>query len=599
MKLFTDKTYSVLPLSEFKLFADIKTGFPGAESALGKAIIANAEDALQSEIPQLYASAYRRFVEDGDRQEYETAYFGRRTQLKKLLLGEIVQNENRFTDKIIDLLWLILEETSWIIPAHNFNASSTNDADATKMPLPYCYDCTVTFVDLFSAETGAILGLVYYYLKGKIESKVSYTVNDRIVYAIRQRVLTPFMRMENMWWMGTNGHSTNNWNPWIISNILLCTACAEGDTLQRNRLTVKALRILDNFIDCYAEDGGCNEGPHYWGEAAGALFDAFELLDDLTGGKADIFTHPLVYNMMDYIRKVHMTGDYFTTFADGSPEIYKDGIPNALRMGERTKNSALMTFAAQRTTALKPLYNEYGHNYRAFKNLCLQLSEHTDYTEADFDLLPDLQLAVWRKGAFCAAIKGGHNAESHNHNDVGNIIILHDGKPIFIDIGAPTYTRDLFSAKRYTIFPIASEYHNLPIAGGFTQKVGASYRADSFAADEAGASVEYASAYGEAAVQRCARSLQISEKAITLREQVDASGETVLQYYMAKQPKPSGKNTYVIEGVQIAFPAQLSCTVEAVPLTDKKIIDNWHTDTLYKFVLKSTDNAELTIKITE
>ena len=38
------------------------------------------------------------------------------------------------------------------------------------------------------------------------------------------------------------------------------------------------------------------------------------------------------------------------------------------------------------------------------------------------------------KGFFLAA-KGGDNAESHNHNDIGNFIIYVDGKPLFIDLG--------------------------------------------------------------------------------------------------------------------------------------------------------------------
>ncbi len=596
MKLFENKTYDTLPLSEFKLFSDTD-GFPKADSALGKEIITIADEALQAEIPQLYASVYRRFVEDGNRAEYEAAYFGRRELLRVLLQGEIIQNQSRYIDKIIDVVWLMLEETSWIIPAHNYNASSLLEADAGYMPLPYCYDGTHTFIDLFSAESAASLALVYYFLKDKIDEKVPYTVTDRMLYAINTRVLTPFMRMENMWWMGKTGKKPNNWNPWILSNILLCCACTVADTMHRNRITNKALQLLDIFIDGYAEDGGCNEGPHYWGEAAGGLFDVFELLTEMTGGNADVFSHPLVYNMFDYIRKVHMTGNYYTTFADGDPELYPDGIPNVLRMAAKTNNTALYDFAAQHTKQIFPFYSKRGHGYRALKNVCTKLPAKSEYHASSFDCLPNLQLAVWRKGDFCATIKGGHNAESHNHNDVGNCIILHNAKPIFIDIGAPTYTKDLFSSKRYEVFPTASEYHNLPIVNGCTQKVGALYHADRFTADESGACVEYASAYGDETVHSCMREITVTENSVSLHESVKADGEIQLQYYMAKQPQQLNDNTLTLEGVKITLPTGISYSIEAIPLTDAKIIKNWHTETLYKLIITGKNKIDITIQM--
>lgn len=367
--------------------------------------------------------------------------------------------------------------------------------------------------------------------------------------------------------------------------------------MQRSRITHKALRILDAFIDPYAEDGGCNEGPHYWSEASGGLLDIFEILEDLTGGCPEIFETPLVYNMFDYIRKVHMTGNYFTTFADAAPELYKDGLPYVLRMAKKTKNAQLYDFAAQMTSTLQFPYASRGHNYRTFKNLCTELPAQTTYTPAEFDCLPNLQLAVWRKGSFCFAVKGGHNGESHNHNDVGNCIIFCGSKPIFIDIGAPTYTKDLFSAKRYEVFPTASEYHNLPIVSGHTQKVGADFFADSFTADASGASVEYTSAYGDASVKYCAREIKATENGILLHEKIDADGKIQLQYYMASQPKTLDGATLALEGAKIILPADVRYSIEAVPLTDEKIMQNWHTDTLYKLVLTSENHIDITMQI--
>ena len=65
------------------------------------------------------------------------------------------------------------------------------------------------------------------------------------------------------------------------------------------------------------------------------------------------------------------------------------------------------------------------------------------------------------EGLYLAA-QGGHNAESHNHNDVGNFIVYADGQPAIIDVGVETYTAKTFSSQRYEIWTMQSAYHNLP-----------------------------------------------------------------------------------------------------------------------------------------
>ncbi len=71
---------------------------------------------------------------------------------------------------------------------------------------------------------------------------------------------------------------------------------------------------------------------------------------------------------------------------------------------------------------------------------------------------------------FFLACKGGHNAESHNHNDIGSFIVYCDGMPILINPGVEFYTAKTFSAARYEIWTMQSSYHNLPEINGFMQK---------------------------------------------------------------------------------------------------------------------------------
>ncbi len=75
------------------------------------------------------------------------------------------------------------------------------------------------------------------------------------------------------------------------------------------------------------------------------------------------------------------------------------------------------------------------------------------------------------------ATHGGHNAESHNHNDVGDFILYANGAPVIIDAGRGNYTARTFSSQRYELWFTQSDYHNLPIVNGFGQKAGRAFAA--------------------------------------------------------------------------------------------------------------------------
>ena len=75
------------------------------------------------------------------------------------------------------------------------------------------------------------------------------------------------------------------------------------------------------------------------------------------------------------------------------------------------------------------------------------------------------------------ATHGGHNAESHNHNDVGDFLLYANGEPVIIDAGRGNYTARTFSSKRYELWFTQSQYHNLPIVNGLGQIAGRSYEA--------------------------------------------------------------------------------------------------------------------------
>jgi hypothetical protein len=74
------------------------------------------------------------------------------------------------------------------------------------------------------------------------------------------------------------------------------------------------------------------------------------------------------------------------------------------------------------------------------------------------------------------AAKAGHNAESHNQNDVGSFIVALDGRPLIIDVGVGVYTRQTFGPGRYEIWTMRSSWHNVSEVDQVLQAAGAGQR---------------------------------------------------------------------------------------------------------------------------
>ncbi len=597
MKIFNKTEYDILSLENFKLFSDFESySFPAPESVTGKALVKLADEALEKEIPQLYASVYRRFFIDGNRKEYEDGYFARRLMLKKLIYGELVLRNGRYINKMIDLLWLIMEETTWIIPAHNHYPVKENKKNDT-IGNEFCGDAG--YLDLFAAETASEIAVAYYYFKDKF-AEVAPIINDRIMYELRRRIIRPYKEHRDFYWMSLDGRkNASNWTMWITSNVLAVTALIEDNMELRKGVFDKALECIDEFVDTYKPDGGCTEGPRYWKCAVGGLFNSLETIYDMTGGRADVFSHPQLYNMMDYIRKVHLTGFYYSNFSDCPAQLNQSGIAIAIRMGIRTNNNDLYSFALENT----PEHVTEIENYEILceiKNLCFEIPKKTErFIPNEFDLLENLQVAVQRSdNGFICSVKGGHNAELHNHNDVGNMIIMHGEDALFIDIGAPTYTKFSFGETRYTVFAMNSNWHNLPEVNGVTQHKGEEFRCDRFFAEKGRTVVEYTSAYEkEAGIIKAEREVLFSKDKVTVNETLDFEGESaVFRYYMRECPIKDGDTYIFSNGVKMTVPRENE--IVPIPLDDQLVINGWKTETLYCLNVKVTpENSKFTVKL--
>lgn len=497
----------------FPAHAD-RTAWEKIPAEVRRQLIATGEARATEAWEHLTATLILDYKRRGDRDSYQNPHFRRRTRLHDLVLAECAEGNGRFLDTIADNVWLTCEETFWGWPAHL-------DEQRAGRDLP---DIAEPVVDLGVGESAALLAWTDHLL-GEVLDPVSPQLRRRIRREVDRRILTPCLERDDFWWLGWHRrqHPVNNWNPWVNSNWLACVLLLESDADRCARAVHKIMRSLDVFLAHQSPDGGCDEGPVYWGRAAASLFDALELLHHATGGRISLFNEPLIAEMGRFILRAHVAGDWFINFADASATTHIEGAL-VQRYGRLVGDASLVDFGRwfEHQQAGRPLPHIRSIN-RTLGAL-LDRGPTTDHAIKAPPLLrdvwlPHLQVMVARDAAgtaagFFVAAKGGHNAESHNHNDLGSFLVYLDGEPLLIDVGVETYTAKTFSPQRYEIWTMQSQWHNLPTVNGVMQAAGREFaaRGIGYAADDTAAtfSLDLAGAHPPAAaVSRWQRTLRL------------------------------------------------------------------------------------------
>ena len=547
----------------------------------------------QSELLKpLRAVRYMDFTRNGNRVRYEDVQFERRANLLTLVFAECIANDGALLDDIIDLIWAICEESSWVIPAHNGSTGALPDVEAPVN------------IDLFSAETGSTLAWTYYLLRGKLNEQ-SPLIARRVEVEITKRILTPYLEDDTFWWKGFESGHVNNWNPWINGNVLSAFLLIEADAARREAGIALTAKSVQKFIDAYFPDGGCDEGPSYFTVAGGALFDYLETLHGATGGAVDIYGEPLIQNMAKYIYRVHVSGSYYVNFADAPARVH---VPAGLlrRVGTKIGDDMLCRFARYISA------NGYTSAPYQIVHTCVfrRISDLFDFapeqgTEAPYaapaaHMFDGIQVMTARQkensgeGFFLAA-KGGHNHESHNHNDIGNFVLYRNGQPVIIDAGVETYTKKTFGDRRYEIWTMQSDYHNVPQINGVSQMDGQEFAARDVRYDTDGVlsqlMLDIAGAYPAAAqVKQYERRIALDRAAdtVTVTDQfaLDAAVAPLVLHLMCADEPTGGEGVFRVNGTVMRYDAaQFDAAVEAVPLDDPRLSASWERKALYRIRL--------------
>ncbi|TKG94917.1 hypothetical protein EYV94_09370 [Puteibacter caeruleilacunae] len=547
--------------------------------------IKQGEKYLDYNWPAVPASTYLDFMRTGSREVMQIPYRERQSAFESLVMAELMEGKGRFIDQIINGVWVYCEQTYWGLSAHLY-------MQKVGPGLPDVSDLTI---DLGAGKVATDLAWTNYFFKEQFDA-INPLISQRIVKEITDKVLTPYYTRDDMWWMAFNSDFVNNWNPWCNYNVLNCVMLIEKDNDKKIAAIEKTLRSVDQFINYYHEDGGCEEGPGYWGHAGGKLYDYLELVYEITEGKISLFDNSLVQNIGKYIYKAYIADPYFINFADAGARIHtRPGI--IYSFGQRINDEKMIgfgSFLAKKYNWKDELF--HGKIEFALANLFRvdELLSHESYEPLEDSFwMPGTEIMGARDKAnttngFYFAAKGGYNNESHNHNDAGTFVLYYNGQPCLVDAGVGTYTRKTFSPERYTIWTMQSQYHNLPKVNGVDQANGKEYKATncSFYNSKSQTifNVDLTKAYPAAAqLKSWKRSMKLRKGKsfeVTDNYQLDAYKAPTSYNLLTCCKTEVNKNTITLKGegytLKLQFnPKLVTPKVESIDIKDNRLKKAW------------------------
>lgn len=538
------------------------------------------------------ATDYLEYERTGNREIMQNPLGANNQALSALVMAELAEGKGRFMDDIINGVFHLCEMESWALSAHNHSLSKT------KRALP---DYREKILELTQGDMSQMLSWTYYFLNKEFD-KVDPVISLMLRKELQERELTPYLNLRHFWWMAHNakpGDMVNNWNPWCNFNALICFFLLENDKNVLAEAVYKSMTSVDAYINAVKEDGGCDEGPSYWGHAAGKMYDYLQMLSLGTGGKVSIFDKPQIRNMGEYIVRSYIGNGWVVNFADASARGGGDaGL--IYRYGTAVNSDVMKGYAATMNKE-KPVKPSIGSTdlFRTLETMrwMEQLNnEAPKYTTPEYTWYPQTEFCYFsNKSGMFMATKGGYNDESHNHNDTGTFSLYMNNTPILIDAGVGTYTRWTFSDRRYTIWTMQSDYHNLPMINGVSQKHGRQYKATEVKANPKAKtiSLNIGTAYPEEAkVEKWIRSYRMGsnnlkiEDTFSLKEAIAPNKVNFLTWGKVDLSQ-AGVITIEVQGEKAALKYDknlFDASIETIKLDDPRLSNVWGSE-IYRLSL--------------
>lgn len=451
------------PASLGRVIGDRKAWRKAADGSADR-ILEIAERLLASPLPESPDGLYLEFSKTGNRTTWQDVAHQRRGRLRWLLLAECVENRGRFLPALEALIRALCDEPTWVMPAHDGSLANFRGRTVD--------------IDLASADVGWQLATACHLLGAGLSAEVRALIRDRVAV----RVLAPFRAMaagrrRANWWLDT----TNNWNAVCLAGVVGSALALEREAADRAFFITAAETLSRNFLRGFPRDGYCTEGLGYWNYGFGHYVMLSEMIVQATGGRVDLLARPEARLPALFASRIEIANGVSPAFADCKVKT---------RPGR-----GLMHYLSRRFWIDDPRWRGCPGlaSLPLPEGLILRFPNSLDgaapfrVTGAGMggglrDWFDASGILICRphgaSGRLAAAMKGGDNAEHHNHNDVGSFVVVVGKEPLLCDPGPEIYTARTFSPRRYESNLINSFGHPVPRVAARLQREGKAARGE-------------------------------------------------------------------------------------------------------------------------
>jgi hypothetical protein len=426
--------------------------------------------------------------------------------LSKVTWAECLENKNRFTPMVEAGLRDIVDQKSWVSPRSDHDFKNYKG-------IAYSVELTSSLYAQTIAQTLYLMG-----------DKLSPQLRKDAVRALYQRIFNPVLDVIRTHKNEADNKflvMTNNWNHVCLAGLVGAALAVIHDKRERAVFVSIGEYYSQNGLSGFRNDGYCTEGITYYNYGFGHFILLREIIWQATGGKLDLFAHPKVQAIARYAPKLAIIHGVYPAISDSHEGVKPDaslisylsrnlglGLEayDTLRFEGKTsdiRNNVMMVFpnSASRTPNVKAGRSEEDIIRSFFDKTGVLVTRPLPGSPCDMGV----------------AFKGGNNAESHNHNDVGSFTIV-QGKEIMVgDPGKIPYTANIFDSQyRYTYKTLSSFGHPVPLVAGVEQQPGAKAQAKvirtNFTHEADEVTMDISAAYPVTGLKTLARALRYDRK---------------------------------------------------------------------------------------
>jgi len=423
------------------------------------------------------------------------------------LLALVYPENDEYIEKLENTIWTICDEYSWVVPAH---IRDYPDIDKHT-------------IDLFASETGYALSEIAFLL----ENRLSELVKNRIRDEVQTRIIDRFISNVQGW-----EENRANW-------AAVC-ACSVAGAFMYNRpelfrlVSPRITLCMEHFLSGYFNDGVCLEGLGYWEYGYGFFIWYADMLKDFTNGEEDWFKDEKVKAIATFAQKAYLTENSTISFSDGIP-----GTKIMLGMVHFLKSlyGDAISVIPMENCKTDDHCGRWCQHIRCFTFF------NPDYLNEPFEknaeyFLEDSAWYIKKTPGYSFVIKGGHNDEPHNHNDVGSFVVAKGDKQFLTDMGCGEYTKQYFRPEtRYTILCNSSLGHSVPIINGKQQGTGKEY-AGSISVGDGVVTVDMKGAYDDPTLRKLERRVELFETSVRITDSCEFEKDGECVYRLVTFIKP-------------------------------------------------------------